>query len=75
MGHAINEDLKPRIALMYVIDGLTMEVIAERLRVSISLVSKVVHLYRFNVEEKDVEGEAHYTQTQCKLTLKSPKIT
>ena len=46
MGHAISKDLKRRIVLMYVTDGLTMEVIAERLRVSIGLVSKVVHLHR-----------------------------
>jgi transposase len=31
---------------MYVTDGLTMEVIAERLRVSVGLVSKVVRLHR-----------------------------
>ena len=59
MGRAINEDLKPRIALMYVTDSLTMEVIAERLRVSIGLVSKVVHLHRLNVKENGVEEEAH----------------
>ena len=46
MGRAISKDLKRRIVLMYVTNGLTMEVIAERLRVSIGLVSKVVHLDR-----------------------------
>ena len=46
MGCAISEDLKCRIVLMYVTNGLTMEVITERLHVSIGLVSKVVHLHR-----------------------------
>ncbi|KAG2154116.1 hypothetical protein DEU56DRAFT_726124, partial [Suillus clintonianus] len=43
---AISEDLKHRIVLMYETDGLTMEVIAETLHVSIGLVSKVIHLHQ-----------------------------
>jgi len=46
MGRAISEDLKRRIVLMYETDGLTMEVISERLHVSVGLISKVVHLHR-----------------------------
>ena len=45
MGRAISEDLKHRIVLMYETDGLTMEVISERLRVSVGLILKVVHLH------------------------------
>ena len=46
MGRTIDKDLKDRIVLLYKADHLTMETIAAQLRVSASLVSKVLCLHR-----------------------------
>ena len=53
MGRTIDKDLKDRIVLLYEVDHWTMEQIAANLRVSPSLVSKVLRLHRMHGQVTD----------------------